>query len=88
MVYTITYDLNAPGKNYDDLYEKIKSLGAWAHYMDSTWFVDTNYLAEQIRDILIKVMDSNDSLFVSKITSYSGWLQKDAWTWLSEHIKD
>lgn len=89
MVYLITYDLNKTGQDYKSLYEAIKSLGSWAHYLDSTWFVDTCSSPESIRDTLMKSMDSNDSLFISRITkSYSGWLNKDAWTWLSEHVKD
>lgn len=87
MTYLITYDLNKSGQNYSGLYEAIKSLGVWAHYMDSTWFVDTYYSAKQIRDILLKVMDSNDSLFITKISSYSGLINKEAWPWLSEHVK-
>ena len=87
MVYLITYDLNKTGQNYTDLYEVIKTLGPWAHYLDSTWFVDTSYSSEQIRDKLLEVIDSNDSLFITKISSYSGWLHKDAWPWLSEHVK-
>lgn len=89
MVYLITYDLNKKGQNYEKLYESIKSLGSCAHYLDSTWFVDTYRTSNDIRDILRNVMDSNDSLFVSKVTkSYSGWLPNEAWDWLSKHVTD
>jgi len=88
MTYLITYDLNKPNQNHSSLYEAIKSLGSWAHFMDSTWFVDTDYSSEQIRDELLKVMDSDDSLFITKISSYSGsLLHKEAWPWLSEHVE-
>ncbi|AQR95533.1 hypothetical protein [Clostridium saccharoperbutylacetonicum] len=88
MTYLITYDLNKSDQNYSCLCESIKSLGFWAHFMDSTWFVDTDYSPEQIRDELLKVMDSNDSLFITKISSYAGsLLHKEAWPWLSEHVK-
>ncbi|MGG4039935.1 hypothetical protein [Heyndrickxia ginsengihumi] len=85
-VYLITYDLNAPGKDYGKLYEEIKSLGAWAHYMESVWFVDTDLDPNSIRDKLKEIIDSNDSLFVSKVTSYSGWADKKLWDWLSKHV--
>jgi len=88
-VYLISYDLNKTGQDYASLYEAIKSLGDWAHYLESTWFVDTNYSADQIKDNLMKIMDSNDNLFVTKIVyGYAGWLKKDAWPWLSAHVKD
>jgi hypothetical protein len=37
----ITYDLNSPGRKYDALHDEIKALGAWWHYMESTWIVVT-----------------------------------------------
>ena len=86
-VYSITYDLNTPGRDYNSLYEEIKALGAWAHYLESTWFVDSSLTADSIRDKLIKVMDNNDTLFVAKVTSdYSGWLTQKAWDWLKQHV--
>ncbi len=89
MVYLITYDLNKAGQDYNSLYEAIKSLGSWAHYLDSTWFVDTSSSASEIRDKLTAIMDKNDYLFVSRITKdYAGWLKKDAWTWLTKHVTD
>uniref|UniRef100_UPI003FD8692B hypothetical protein n=1 Tax=Desulfovibrio sp. TaxID=885 RepID=UPI003FD8692B len=50
MSYLISYDLNAPGKNYDQLYDAIKSLGGWWHHLDSTWIVTHAGPATAIRD--------------------------------------
>lgn len=87
-VYSITYDLKAPGRNYDFLYEEIMALGDWAHYLESAWFVDTSLSAYAIQDILVSVIDKNDSLFISLISSdFSGWLEQEAWDWLKERIK-
>lgn len=88
MVYLITYDLNKAGQDYTSLYETIKSnCSAWAHCLDSTWFIDTNKTEEQVRDALLKVMDKNDLLFITKISKpYKGWLTDDTWKWLSEHV--
>ena len=38
----ISYDLCAPGRNYDALYKAIKAYGTWAHITESTWFVKQN----------------------------------------------
>lgn len=87
-VYLITYDLNTPGQNYDDLYEEIKSLGTWAHYMRSVWFVDTYLSSDQVRDKLKPHIDQNDYLFICRVTrDYDGWAPKEMWEWLSEHVK-
>jgi hypothetical protein len=84
----ITYDLNTPGKKYDDLYDKIKAIGAWWHYLDSTWIVATTLTPSQVMDRLKPTIDSNDAVLVIDITSdiYSGWLTKDAWDWLAKHV--
>ena len=84
MVYLITYDLNKKGQNYDKLYEAIKSLGSWWHYLDSTWLVETSYSASQISEKLRKEgIDDNDNLLVFRLLKdYAGWLSKEAWQWI------
>lgn len=87
MVYLITYDLKKPGQNYNELYEAIKSLGSWWHYLESTWLVDTSLIAPRISEKLNPKIDKNDRLLVIKVTSdYSGWLTNDAWDWIKQHI--
>ncbi|OOF80425.1 hypothetical protein BKG93_12055 [Rodentibacter ratti] len=63
----ITYDLNKSGQNYEALIEKIKTLGAWAKVQQSVWYLHTSYSSEEVLDILGKVTDYNDSLFVAKL---------------------
>lgn len=89
MVHLISYDLNKPGQNYDDVYEAIKELGSsWWHYLDSTWLVDTNLTADQISDRIKKHIDKNDYLLVIGVTSdYAGWLPEKAWEWLKNHTQ-
>ena len=86
-VYHISYDLNKSGQNYDGLYDAIKSMGAWYHFMDSSWFVDTNKSVSAIRATLMESMDKNDYLFVCKVTSENdGWLPEDVWEWLRARV--
>ena len=69
----IEYDLRAPGRNYEDLYKAIKAYGVWAHITESTWFVKTNENCAQVRDKLLKHMDSNDRIFVAELTGAAAW---------------
>lgn len=69
----IEYDLRAPGRNYDDLYKAIKAYGVWAHITESTWFIKTNENCAQVRDKLLKHMDSNDRIFVAVLTGTAAW---------------
>lgn len=84
MIYLITYDLKTPGKDYNVLYDKIKSLGDNFHPLESTWFVKSNSSAESISTYLRTVMDTNDYVFVVEITKKQrqGWMSKTAWDWL------
>lgn len=77
--YIITYDLHAPGQNYEALKERIKSYPRWAKLMRSTWSVVTPETVEQIRDHLKPALDGNDKLLV-------GVLGRSAWYGLSSKV--
>jgi len=86
--YLISYDLNAPGKNYEALYEAIKSLGAWWHHLDSTWIVKHDGPAGPIRDALARSLDSNDKLLVVRLTGEGAWkgFNDSGSKWLNDHL--
>lgn len=87
MIYAINYDLKRPGQNYEQLYEAIKSCGAWWHYLGSTWLVDTTLDAKGVWDRLAPHVDKNDRVLVIGVTrDYTGWLPQDAWNWLASRI--
>jgi hypothetical protein len=58
----IGYDLDKPGQSYSPLYEAIKGLGSWWHYLDSTWLVSTSISASAARNRLRPHIDTNDKL--------------------------
>ena len=83
--YLITYDLKNKIHNYDSLHLAIKGLGAWWHYLDSTWIIKTNMNSAQIWNILASHITTMDHMLIIKIDSYDkyGWLPQDAWNWLN-----
>lgn len=84
MIYSINYDLNRPGQNYSDLHDAIKSCGAWWHYLDFHWLVDTSLTAKGIWEKIAPHVDDNDHFLIVGITrDYSGWLPKKAWEWIN-----
>ena len=87
MIYSISYDLCKSGRNYDGLYEAIKSASAWAHPMDSLWFISTAESVRQWSDKLVKCIDENDRLFLVDITGQprQGWMTEEMWNWLSQN---
>jgi hypothetical protein len=89
MILHISYDLRKPGRNYNDLYDTIKSAPSWEHAMDSLWFIKTNESVDVWSDRLRQVMDQNDWLFVVDITGKNrhGWMKKSIWKWLEENSR-
>ncbi|WP_321332024.1 hypothetical protein [uncultured Bacteroides sp.] len=87
MIYLITYDLNSPDKDYNKLYDEIKSIGEWHHPLESIWYVVSDELVDNIAKRIKDEMDANDFLFVVDISRQprQGWLPKPTWEWLRVH---
>lgn len=75
MTYLISYDLNSPGKNYDDLYEAIKaaSTGVWCKPLRSVYIIKSNLRAEEVYNRLKPCLDDNDCILVIEVTRESHW---------------
>jgi len=85
--YSITYDLKAPGRNYESLYEAIKQSGKWWHYLESTWLVITDKTSQEIWASLAQTIDKNDLLLIIEIRKDCyGWLPAEAWDWINENV--
>ncbi|MFR3685735.1 MAG: hypothetical protein ACLTXM_11970 [Enterococcus sp.] len=89
-VYAITYDLHGPSKDYENLFEELKSFGPYSHPLESFWFVDTNLEAKEIRDRLKNVMDSDDSLLVFQVRCHwASWnIPKSHTDWLKSENRN
>ena len=89
MVYLVTYDLNAPGKDYKLLwsalerYDYIRDSG-----LDSVWFVSTTWTSDQVSNDLQTHIDSTDRLIVTQLHqgTHQGWLHKDVWAWINARL--
>jgi hypothetical protein len=81
--YCVTYDLRAPGRNYQPLWDALAGINA-VRGLQSTWFVDSSHSATAIRDYLRRFIDQNDGIVVIEIGP--GWATYSAPTsagWLS-----
>lgn len=87
MKYLISYDLQTPGKDYNSLYNILKSAPGWAHYLESTWFISSNESLEFWHEKIKNVIDANDNFFIVDISDSGsdGWLPRNAWEWLNSH---
>lgn len=75
--YVITYDLCEPGKNYEELIENIKKYSYWGKLNKSSCLVKTDSNSTEIRQNLRTYLDSNDKLFVAKLTGQAAWTKCD-----------
>lgn len=86
MIYLITYDLKKPGRDYNTLYDTIKTAPSWWHYLESTWIIYTKESVNVWSDKIRKVIDKNDLFLIVDITKQprQGWLKQKAWEWIRE----
>jgi hypothetical protein len=85
--FSINYDLKAPGRNYNPLYDEIKRSSQWWHFLESTWLIATSETIDQISYRLRRHIDKNDFLLVIEIrNNKQGQLPKEAWEWINVHV--
>ena len=77
----VSYDLIAPGKNYDDVIEAVKGLGNWAKVHKSFWYVNSTYTAKQAVEIIRKAADKDDKIYVVDATN-----NEASWVNLSDEV--
>jgi hypothetical protein len=82
-VYCISYDLKAPSRNYDGLFDALKKSTKWWHYLESTWLIQTAEEPNQIWERLAQHIDKKDYLLIIEVRgNVQGWLPKEAWEWI------
>lgn len=84
----ITYDLKQPGQNYKALHERIKGLGLWWHYLESTWIALTSQSPDQAWNTIQPAFDTSDRCLILDVTgdAYQGWLPQEAWDWIHKNV--
>ncbi len=65
-IYLVTYDLKAPGRNYQPVYDYLKRFTC-CKGLESVYLIDTDSSASQIHDALQAKIDSNDIIYVARL---------------------
>lgn len=83
----INYDLVAPGRDYQALYDYIRSHDGYATPLESLWLIRTNKTAFTVRDELIRLVDANDKVATFDVTgdewgtnfsnAHTDWMQRN-----------
>lgn len=84
--FLISYDL-VSDKDYSKLYEAIRNYGSFAHVLESVWIIKSSASSSEIRDNLKSYLDSDDKLFVARLTGESAWknLSKEVSDWIKDN---
>ena len=80
--YIILYDLVAPNRDYNGLYDAIKKYTFWGRLTESAWAITTNKSTVVIRDELLQYIDKDDRLIVIQSGRNAAWskvLASDNW---------
>ncbi|BDQ36347.1 hypothetical protein SYK_07070 [Pseudodesulfovibrio nedwellii] len=86
-VYLVTYDLSAPGRDYNEVLKRIRSYDGYAEITESTHAVSTNSTAEEVRDYVSGGMDKNDTLYIIALhLPWAGIGPKRVNEWLNNHL--
>ena len=84
--YIVNYDLRN-SRDYNSLYNAIKSYGTYAHILDSCWAIVTTQNAQEVRDFLKQEIDSDDGLFVVKSGKEAAWININCTSqWLKDQL--
>lgn len=86
--YVLTYDLNKDetSSDYKRLIDELKRLGGH-RYQKSAWLLNLSMTSQQVHDHFKKLMDPNDSLWVSELTNlyYGSGLMLGTVQWLKDN---
>lgn len=86
--YIVSYDLRAPGRNYQSLYGMLKSAGV--RILESVWLIQSDMGAAAVRDKLKSVTDQNDGIMVVELEARADWatynVSLDGSNWLKTKV--
>lgn len=82
-VLIVSYDLRNPGRNYENLLQRIKQY-SWASLGGSAYLIRSDSAPTQLRDYFAQVLDANDKIYVGVAPAPSAWqgLPDDVSNWI------
>jgi hypothetical protein len=90
-IYIVGYDIHpTKGEQYDKLIKALEAYGTYWHHLDSTWLIESDKPAKEIRDELWSHMYPDDELLVIKYGEKTGaWegFNKSGNDWLLKKLQ-
>jgi hypothetical protein len=86
----VSYDLLAPEKDYEKLWDHLKSYLQWARPLESVWLIRAGLTAGEMKILLRdNYVDQNDKLFVVDVTGRAvSWSQlpEKVSQWIKDYL--
>src|SRR4051794_26702337 len=85
----INYDLRKPGRNYDALYQYLRSFNGYWPILESMWIVRTRKTPEQLVQDIKRRTDANDKVVAIDVTDDYWWtsgLPTEVLGWMHRHM--
>lgn len=67
-LFIISFDLHGNEKDYNCLYEKLKSFPEHLQLLESSWLVKTPGTSERLLEIFSQCLDSDDQILIAELT--------------------
>lgn len=81
-VVLVTYDLKQPGRNYEPVWEYLRS-HTYCKHLESVWLLETSKTVATIRDELRARVDANDKVLAAQMTGNWASLNFGCAEWLN-----
>ena len=83
----ISYDLVAPGRNYQPVYDYMEGFSDRMKPLQTVYLVQTSKSAKQVRDDLQNLVDANDKVLViqASTTVWATYNLPNTAKWLEKH---
>lgn len=87
MLYLISYDLNAPGQDYQRIQATIEKCGPAIRCLKSVWMLNSLLTVARLQETIKANSDENDNFIVIDVTGQGrdGWMPKAYWDWMRMH---
>ncbi len=89
-VYIVTYDLDneSTSESYTRLISLIKEEGVWACLGGSSYLVESEQTAVELRDKFKQALDNDDKLYVGAVSAPAAWVgySKQVSDWIKEKL--
>ena len=83
----VSYDLNSPTRNREQVEKSIKSESTWCRYLTTTFLIRSNKTIDELQSKFTQHLDSNDRMIICCVEKpIKGYLSQENWNWIKSNL--